>query len=48
MPPELNQPMTSGGFLRNAWYMAGWVDDFRQRPLTHRTMLDEPIVFFRT
>ena len=48
MLSDLTQPMTTGGFLRNAWYMAGWVDDFCQAPLTHRTMLDEPIVFFKT
>ena len=45
---SLTQPLTAGAFVRNAWYMAGWVDQFRQSPLTHRTLLDEPIVIYRT
>ncbi len=47
-PDGIAQPLTAGAFVRNAWYMAGWVDHFRQAPLTHRTMLDEPIVIYRT
>ena len=34
-------------FLRNRWYVAGWADQFG-RELTTRTILNEPIVFYRT
>lgn len=34
-------------FLRNAWYAAGWSSDLGFEPLA-RTMLDEPVVLFRT
>lgn len=33
-------------FLRNAWYAAGWAADLDDRPLA-RTILDEPVVFYR-
>lgn len=34
-------------FLRNYWYVAGWADDFGPA-LKTRTIIGEPIVFFRT
>ena len=34
-------------FLRNRWYVAGWADQFG-RELATRTILNEPIVFYRT
>ena len=34
-------------FLRNAWYAAGWADDISPT-LTHKTILNESIVFYRT
>lgn len=34
-------------FLRNAWYAAGWVAELGDTALA-RTMLDEPIVIYRT
>lgn len=34
-------------FLRNAWYMAGWADEVPDGGVFHRTLLDEPVVFFR-
>jgi len=34
-------------FLRNRWYVAGWADQFG-RELVTRTILNEPIVFYRT
>ncbi len=34
-------------FLRNRWYVAGWADQFGHE-LRTRTILEEPIVFFRT
>ena len=46
--PPVTQPLTASGFLHNAWYMAGWVEDCAQRPLTPRTVLGEPIVLFKT
>jgi phenylpropionate dioxygenase-like ring-hydroxylating dioxygenase large terminal subunit len=35
-------------FLRNCWYMAGWSRDFSPNQLTAVTMLNEPIVIYRT
>lgn len=34
-------------FLHNQWYLAGWADDFG-RDLFARTIIDQPIVFYRT
>ncbi len=34
-------------FLHNRWYVAGWADQFAHE-LTTRTILNEPIVFFRS
>src|SRR5205823_6957863 len=35
-------------FLRNCWYVAGWSEDFAEGALVSRTILDEPIVLYRT
>lgn len=35
-------------YLRNAWYMAGWDRDFAPGTPKAETILDEPIVFYRT
>jgi phenylpropionate dioxygenase-like ring-hydroxylating dioxygenase large terminal subunit len=32
---------------RNTWYVAGWPSDFTAAPM-QRTILEEPLVFFRT
>ncbi len=34
-------------FLRNAWYMAMWAQDLLEGELQPRTILNEPLVFFR-
>jgi vanillate O-demethylase monooxygenase subunit len=34
-------------FVLNRWYVAGWANELSTQPLA-RTLLDEPIVFFRT
>ena len=34
-------------FLRNTWYCAGWSEEIKDRPLA-RTLLNEPVMFFRT
>ena len=34
-------------YLRNNWYQAAWASELSEAPLA-RTLLDEPIVFFRT
>jgi len=39
--------MTTGTFLRNAWYVAMWGEDLAIGELADRTILDEPIVIFR-
>ena len=33
-------------FVRNAWYLGAWNDELEKLPLS-RTIMDEPIVFFR-
>lgn len=35
-------------FLRNVWYVAGWTSEFQPGAPVGRTIIDEPIVFFRT
>lgn len=34
-------------FLKNCWYAAGWSDDFPAEGLETRTLLNEPLVFYR-
>ena len=34
-------------YLRNCWYVAGWNYEFEAGALTARTLLNEPIVFYR-
>jgi len=43
-----HQDMISGPYLRNAWYMAAWSDDIGDGHLVSRTIMDEPIVLYRT
>ena len=35
-------------YLRNTWYMAGFVDEIDAGRLLSRTLLDTPLVFFRS
>jgi len=35
-------------FLRNAWYVAAWSEELSERALLARTLLEEPVVLFRT
>ena len=51
MAPRLDIPLASAPrqpprYLRNTWYVAGWVDDLGVEPL-QRTFLDEPVALFR-
>jgi phenylpropionate dioxygenase-like ring-hydroxylating dioxygenase large terminal subunit len=39
--------MISGGFLRNAWYVAMWGEDLARGQLVGRTILGEPLAIFR-
>ena len=41
------QNLIGGPYLRNAWYVAGWSDDIGDRTPVARTIMDEPIVFYR-
>lgn len=34
-------------YLRNAWYIAAWANELEPGKLLARTLLDEPLVFFR-
>ena len=45
--PPINCSKGNSMVLRNRWYVAGWADQFA-RELTTRTILNEPIVFYRT
>jgi len=33
-------------FIRNAWYIAAWADELKEKPLARR-ICDDPIVLFR-
>ena len=35
-------------FLRNAWYVAAWATEIGRQNLLRRTLLNEPVVFYRT
>ncbi len=35
------------GYVRNAWYMAGWADELDDGQLLARTLLEQPVVLFR-
>jgi len=39
--------MSKPGFLRNAWYMAGWSSELDEGRMIARRLLDEPVVVFR-
>jgi vanillate O-demethylase monooxygenase subunit len=39
--------MNAARYVRNAWYMAGWLKDFLPATPTPVTLLDEPLVFYR-
>jgi vanillate O-demethylase monooxygenase subunit len=45
--PESKKQMVSGTYLRNAWYVAAWSDDLGDGQLLGRTILKQPIVFYR-
>ncbi len=36
------------GYLKNAWYVAGWAHEVEAGKLTARTYLDQPVVLFRS
>src|SRR6266852_5009836 len=44
---ESKKKMISGTYLRNAWYVAAWSDDLEDGQLFGRTILKQPIVFYR-
>src|SRR6516225_820358 len=44
--PE-HRRMISETWLRNAWYVAAWSDDLAEGQLLARTVLRQPIVFYR-
>ena len=41
---NLSEDMT---YLRNTWYVAAWASELGANQLLARTVLDEPLVFFR-
>jgi len=41
------QELISGSYVRNAWYVAGWSESVGNGQLVPRTIMDEPIVFYR-
>ncbi|MEC8724822.1 MAG: aromatic ring-hydroxylating dioxygenase subunit alpha, partial [Pseudomonadota bacterium] len=34
-------------FLRNAWYVGAWGTEVGRQKMLRRTLLNEPVVFFR-
>jgi vanillate O-demethylase monooxygenase subunit len=44
---RLHQDLISGSYVRNAWYVAAWSDGIADGQLVARTIMGEPIVFFR-
>ncbi|MDM0032409.1 aromatic ring-hydroxylating dioxygenase subunit alpha [Variovorax sp. J22P271] len=34
-------------YLRNSWYVGAWADEIAPEALFHRTLLEEPVLFFR-
>jgi phenylpropionate dioxygenase-like ring-hydroxylating dioxygenase large terminal subunit len=44
---ESKKKMISGGYVRNAWYVAAWSDDLADGQLLGRTILKEPVVLYR-
>jgi len=38
---------TTMPYLREAWYLAAWAEEIKPGELFHRTLLDEPVVFYR-
>jgi len=42
------QELISGPYVRNAWYVAAWSDDISAGQVAARTIMNEPIVLYRT
>jgi phenylpropionate dioxygenase-like ring-hydroxylating dioxygenase large terminal subunit len=34
-------------YLKNAWYVAGWASELKAGTMTHRRLLDEPVLLYR-
>src|ERR1700676_5163356 len=48
MAPTTSRSMeTLMTYLRNTWYVAAWADEVGNTGMFHRTLLDEPILFYR-
>ena len=45
--PRIKQGMTTGKFLRNAWYVAAWSEEIAPGKLVARRILGEPVVMYR-
>lgn len=45
--PSERRPLGDPKFLRNAWYVAMYGSDLPEGELKHRTILNEPILFYR-
>lgn len=44
---KVGQPMLTGRFLQNAWYVAAWSEEVAAGKLIARTILGEPVALFR-
>ena len=42
-----DQPLISGPFIRNAWYVAAWANEIEDGKIIGRTILDIPVALFR-
>ncbi len=46
-PTPLEQPLISGPYLRNAWYVAAWSHELGPQTMMPRTFMNEPVLLFR-
>jgi phenylpropionate dioxygenase-like ring-hydroxylating dioxygenase large terminal subunit len=44
---RVDQPLISGPYVRNHWYVAGWAEELAQGAMLARTIMDIPVVLFR-
>lgn len=44
---RVEQPLISGPYVRNAWYVAAWAEELDGQTFVARTILDIPVVLFR-
>ena len=46
--PVCKQDIVTSSFLQNIWYVAGWASEFLVEGPIARTIIDKPLVLYRT